>query len=131
MISAASDGELVVPRAAIALISSEACRLRWCALDAGQWSELAPGTTSSDVVYKICIDPEEVSDGHGGQLSFDKLSAKVSGSMPRYLVPPKQLPSVRNEDDEDSDSSDADDSEEEEDIAHMRTVAARIKNRQE
>ena len=128
MISAATDGALGdIPKPAIALISSEACRLRWCELDAARWSELAPDATSADAVYRICIDPQDVSDGKGGQLTFDQLAAKSAGEMPRYLVPPKSFPSVRDgTDTDDEDGDDDDDSEGE----NFRATAQKMKNRQ-
>ena len=127
MISAASDGTLGdIPKPAIALISSDACRIRWCELDAARWSELAPDATSTDAVYRICIDPAEVSDGKGGQLSFDQLAAKSAGEMPRYLIPPKSFPSVR---DDESDSA-GDDEDEDSEGESFRATALKMKNRQ-
>lgn len=123
MISAATDGEFgAIPKASIALISSDACRLRWCELDASQWSELAPNTDSTDAVYKICIDPADVSDGRGGQLSFDKLAAKSkAGGLPKYLVPPTEFPSVHADDDS------SDDDEEDDDGIDLRSIALEMK----
>jgi hypothetical protein len=118
MISAACDGDFEeeLPKAHYGLISSDACRLRWCELDASNWSELAPGVTSQDAlpVYRINVDPSEVSDGKGGQLSFDQLMVKVNsvGGLPRYLTPPAQLPSMKDLVDEESDEDDDNDEEE-------------------
>lgn len=126
MIAAASDGTLgEIPKPAIALISSEACRLRWCELDASRWSQLAPNATSTDAIYRICIDPEYVSDGKGGQLTFDQLSAKSAGSIPKYLVPPATFPSMHDEDDTDEDCDDCDS-----DDNDFRAAAKEMKSRQ-
>lgn len=123
MISAASDGLLGdLPKAALALISSEACRLRWSELDATQWSVQAPDSTIQDVVYKVCVTPEDVSDGQGGQLSFDKLAVKASSAYPKYLVPPKVLPSVRAEEEDDDDDD--------EEVLDLRAIALQMKSRQ-
>ena len=130
MISAASDGLLgELNKASIALISSEACRLRWCELDASQWAELSSEERMQEVIHKVCVDAEDIgSNGRGVQLTFDQLKAKANnGTMPRYLSPPTIFPSVPDDDDEEGDDGEKEEAGEEEAGVDIRSISLRMK----
>lgn len=79
------------------LITTRECQSRWNALDASQWSELAPNTSSLDAVHKIFINPNILGDkgqGHGAQPSYDQLRTISAGSVPSYLKTPSLFPST-------------------------------------
>lgn len=87
------------------LITIEECRSRWKALDASQWSELAPDTSSQDVVHKIFINPNILGDkgqGHGAQPSYDQLRTISAGSAPSYLKTPSLFPSTSQQEEEET-----------------------------
>jgi len=88
------------------LITTEECQSRWNALDACQWSELAPNTSSLDAVHKIFINPNILGDkghGHGAQPSYDQLRTISAGSAPSYLRTPLSFPSTSLQEEETDD----------------------------
>jgi hypothetical protein len=85
-----------------ALLSNEACRLRWAQLDAQQWSTVAPNSTALDTQFKVCISSAVLGAGHGSQPSYEALASMAAGSVPTYLKVPTAFPSVQDQD-EDSD----------------------------
>ena len=85
------------------LVTSDECRSRWNFLDAGQWCELAPDTSSIDAVHRIFINPNIIGDrgqGHGAQPSYDQLRTISAGSAPSYLKTPSLLPSTSEQKEE-------------------------------
>lgn len=88
-------------------ITSEACRLRWSALDAQQWCTLAPGVSAADTVFRINVSEEILAAGH--QPSYEELMRLTAGLKPRYLQPPTRLPtmpSYANDSEEEKDTDD-------------------------
>jgi len=76
------------------LITQVECQTRWEHLDASNWCEPAPDSTSFDAVHKIYINPAVISNGHGSQPSYDQLRSISAGSAPSYLRAPMQFPST-------------------------------------
>lgn len=87
-------------------LTSECIRLRWTQLDARQWAEVDDGAGPTVPVYKVHVQVEQLGKGHGAQPSFQSMSSIAAGSMPSYLTPPTQFPTVSDaaSDDEDDGS---------------------------
>mmetsp|Transcript_23203 Transcript_23203/g.38697 ORF Transcript_23203/g.38697 Transcript_23203/m.38697 type:complete len:706 (-) Transcript_23203:150-2267(-) len=96
-----------------ALLTNEACRLRWAQLDATQWSDVAPNSSALDTEFKVCISSAVLGAGHGAQPNFDALASMTAGTTPAYLKVPTAFPSVKdtpagNDDGDDGVDSDMD-----------------------
>jgi len=87
------------------LITTESVRVRWCDLDAENWSQVAPQHASLETNFTSYITPAMLAStsGHGAQPNFSQLASMAAGSMPTYLTPPSSFPSVADLDDEDED----------------------------
>jgi dynein assembly factor 1, axonemal len=83
-------------------IDSEACRLRWADLDAGDGNPLETNFTCYVNDNMINHTKEK---GHGAQPSFDSLSTMARSQFPSYLKAPNAFPSV-TDDGSDSDGDD-------------------------
>lgn len=80
-----------------ALLTNEACRLRWAQLDAEQWSSVAPNSSALDTEFKVCISSAVLGAGHGSQPSYEALASMAAGSVPAYLKVPTTFPSVQDQ----------------------------------
>lgn len=67
------DGKLNSDRAKAKpeLLSSEACRLRWAQLDAHNWSQVAPGMSAVDTIFKVNISEEVLKMGKQPSFEID------------------------------------------------------------
>jgi len=83
-------------------IDTEACRLRWADLDAG---ENALETNFTCYVSDQMINHKD--KGHGAQPSFDSLSTMARSQFPSYLKAPAAFPSVADDDSESDRDSDS------------------------
>jgi len=104
LIAMVSEGKLSSDRAKVKpeLLSGEACRLRWAQLDAHNWSQVAPGVSAADTVFKVNVSEEVLKMGK--QPSFEELMQLTASQQPKYLTPPTMLPSMTDyADDDDSD----------------------------
>lgn len=88
-------------------LTPECMRLRWTQLDARQWADVGPNSESGVPVYKVHVQVDQLGKGHGAQPTFQSMASIAAGSMPSYLSPPTQFPSVSDaaSDDEDDDAS--------------------------
>ena len=89
-------GEMVKQFTHDARIDTEACRLRWADLDAG---ENALETNFTCYVSDQMINQKD--KGHGAQPSFDALSTMARSNFPSYLKAPAAFPSVADGDSDD------------------------------
>lgn len=80
-----------------ALLTNEACRLRWAQLDAEQWSTVAPNSSALDTEFKVCISSAVLGAGHGSQPSYEALASMAAGTVPAYLKVPTAFPSVQDQ----------------------------------
>lgn len=87
-------------------LTSECMRLRWTQLDARQWADVGDSAGSGVPVYKVHVQVDQLGKGHGAQPSFQSMASIAAGSMPSYLTPPTQFPTVSDaaSDDEDDGS---------------------------